>query len=153
MKVKNTMLHMFADNIRLKVKALEKTKTKYEASVIKSSIHSDIRKYSDLLMPLQSEAAFYESQKLKIDLTQKNWHNQLSFDPGRKTFHFEHMTPVNHLTDLCIEKPEEIEKILDSCIVVWILKSEDKVLNDLGFRKKRFDPEEVYKKAKIFLKK
>jgi hypothetical protein len=146
------ILYTFSNNIRLKVKTLLGLETQYQTSVIKSSIHSDIRKYSDLLIPLQSEAAFYQSEKLKIDLIKKNWHNQPSFDPGRKIFHFEHMIPVNQLTDMCIQNSKEIENILNTCTVVWILKSEDRILTELGFRNNRIDPIEAYKKANIIIK-
>jgi hypothetical protein len=89
-----------------------------------------------------------------VDLFSSNWHEQQRFDPGRKQFHFEHVVPVGVLRERCkaCANAEAIGAVLATEIrIAWILKEEDAVLTQLGFRSKRPDPDAAYEAAGIKL--
>jgi hypothetical protein len=117
------------------------------------AISEDIKKFTDLLPPLVSEAAHREAQRRGVDLREKAWHDQSRFDPGRTTFQCEHVLPVGGLRELCLlaASPTAIAEILGTARVAWILKEEDRRLTSLGYRAVRPDPVAAYREAGIKL--
>jgi hypothetical protein len=81
----------------------------------------------------------WRSQRLKLN------------DPERKIFQWEHVTQVADLADsiLALQPPtlEEIETIVRTIVIAWILKDEDRNLP----RGPRSDPLSVYRSAGIDL--
>jgi hypothetical protein len=100
-----------------------------------------------------------------LDLSECSWKDQKTImrDPDRSIFHYDHIYPVSQLRDTLIDLSdphqedksdatinEEIEKELSKVGIAWILKSEDKLLNNAGYRSKRPpDPLEAYGKVGI----
>ena len=72
-------------------------------------------------------------------------------DKGRSIFHLEHFHTVRDIREACLKegKEAEIVSILEGSIIVWILKVEDKILNDNGQRSSRSDPQQDYIDAGI----
>lgn len=75
-------------------------------------------------------------------------------DKGRSIFHLEHFHTVRDIREACLKegkegKEAEIVSILEGSIIVWILKVEDKILNDNGQRSSRSDPQQAYIDAGI----
>ena len=96
-----------------------------------------------------SHKAINLARQNNIDLSVMNWNNQPKFDPGRKLFVFEHKTPINMLVEKMIQKPNEILQVLEEMDSVWITREEDNMLNSLGYRTKRPDPDKAYSEASI----
>jgi hypothetical protein len=125
--------------------------TPIEIKTLKETISVEIRKYTDLIKPRMSSAANKVAEEMGIMLSSLTWHKQNSVDPGRKIFHLEHLWPVCILRNACLKASthSDINDILQKATVVWILKSEDKVLNENGYRSKRKDPLLAYKTCSI----
>jgi len=126
--------------------------TRAHRSRLLESITVDIRKWTDCVAPHASEAALVEARRLGIDLFKSAWHDQPRFDRGRAVFHNEHMVPVRAIREACLEcqSVDEVVNVLKSRPrVVWILKSENDVLNRLGLSSIRSDPTAAYAKAGI----
>lgn len=146
---------LFSQSISLKAKAMANLELDPTTSKrIKESISEDIRKFTDLIPPLQSERATEKSKSIPVELSLHGWHDQNKFDKGRSIFHLEHLYPVSQVRDLCLKasNSEGISLILkEKAKTVWILKEEDQLLTDLGFRTNRPDPYDAYKKASIVI--
>jgi hypothetical protein len=147
----------FASAIFAKASALAALSlTGHERARMRESIADDIRKACDLLASIEvSEAAHEESKRLGVDLRGKGWHDQLSFDPDRRIFHFEHTRTVAAIREAACDQPtvEGIVEVLRRDLrLAWILKSEDRELTRLGYRSKRPDPEDAYRAAGIKLR-
>ena len=84
---------------------------KIEKARIKESISDDIKKFSNFIKPVVSIAAYEKSKEIDVNLLEKNWHDQPSFDVRRKIFHFEHIIPVSSLRSLCLKANSEIGKL------------------------------------------
>jgi hypothetical protein len=118
-----------------------------------------VRKYHDLVFPkyagfLASEAALAEARERGLDLYAMTWRQQEKHDPKRRVFHLEHVVTVSAVVSRCFTDTEE--QIFDliageSLQLAWILKKEDKRLNELGVRSLRPDPMESYRQAGIVL--
>lgn len=132
----------------------------YQQSRLRESMSDDLKKYCDLAvpdfqLPMVSEAAWLKAQELNIDLCALRWHTQPRVDPGREIFHNEHVVPVNMLRDACLAAAteEDIAEVLTTRVrIAWILKTEDRVLNNNGHRVKRDDPDGAYAQAGIVLR-
>ena len=126
---------------------------------VKRSISFEIRHLCDVLspdnlIPCVSLLAMNAASDLGIDLKLMDWHDQPKFDPERKVFHLEHVNPVSMVRDRCIGEHslDAVKDILASDLrIAWILKEEDKILRDLGYRSKRPSPEAAYAEAGIKL--
>jgi len=108
----------------------------------------------DNLSPRVSLGADSEARRMGINLRLMDWHDQPSFDPGRKVFHMEHVIPVVNIRKSCCSAMSqgEVLDILRTLIVIaWILKEEDRRLTQLGFRNNRPDPSAAYRAAGIEL--
>jgi hypothetical protein len=155
MATSDELLMIFARSISSKVAALSDLElTPGQRTRIRESISDDIKKCTNFILPEVSRAAREKAERLGIDLFSKNWHDQPSFDPKRRIFHFEHVLPVSAIRNRCeeIRTEEGIYGLLRIRLrVAWILKSEDVKLTGLGFRSKRSDPDEAYREAKIQL--
>lgn len=126
--------------------------TRTQRARVLESITADIRKYTDCITPDVSIAARKAAERIGIELREKRWQDQPSFDPGRSLFHWEHMTTVSHIREQCTgaESREAIAEVLGTeCRVVWILKTENSELARLGYTHKRPDPEAAYRAARI----
>lgn len=81
-----------------------------------------------------------------IDLRNRRWGHQQSFDPGRKKLHYEHMVPCSQIRDAC-EKANSVELVayaLAQSRIAWITKEEDEALTKAGFRSRRESPKTAY---------
>lgn len=155
-----TLLEIFALSLFVKVLHLKGNMdlNAYEVKKIKESINCDIRKYTDSLPCMVSKKALDEVSKKQIiknnklvDLFDENWDSQNKFDKGRKIFHYEHLLTVSDLLNMIIKTSNigEIQEILKQAKVIWILKTENKILNNLGYIKTRKNPIEAYREAGI----
>jgi hypothetical protein len=153
------LLRPFATSIFAKASALRhfedaKSLSSSQLARLRESISDDIRKCTNFAVPRVSKAALREAKRLSINLTQMNWHDQKKFDPGRRTFHREHMVPVKTIRDECRRAKSE-EEVLEILInrprLVWVLKSEDAALTRCGYRFLREDPDAAYAEAGIEL--
>lgn len=100
-----------------------------------------------------SEAALAKARELGFELSGWDWHSQPKFDPGRETFHFEHVTTVKSIRDAVIlaRSEEEIAAALSRSKVAWILKDEDLELTAKGYRSNRENSDAAYEAARIKL--
>lgn len=155
MATTDELLMTFAQSIACKVSALTVLNlSSRERARLLEAVSDDIKKCTNFIMPEVSHAALKEARRRGVNLFSKNWHDQPGFDPGRNTFHFEHVLPVKALRDLCVEAKIDgaIYSLLRTRLrVAWILKSEDRALTRLGYRSKRADPEGAYGQAMIKL--
>lgn len=105
-----------------------------------------------------SSAAQAEADRRDIgDLREYTWYDQLKRmgDVGRKTFAWDHFFPVaelrRQLDALEEPTPAQVRGVLEKASIAWILKSEDRELNRLGYRHRRPDPHAAYRAAGIQL--
>jgi len=154
------VLKLFAQPIFTQIRALKCLElTPRQHARLRKSIKEDIRACGGLLFPdvkppQVSKVAQQEAERIGVAIHTKSWLGQNAFDPGRKTFHWEHITPVSCIQGLCEEADSEgaILRILkDRLRIAWILKREDEELTRLGYRIKRIDPPAAYLAAKIEL--
>ena len=148
MKAVNT----FAKSIFVKATALRNLNlTKDEQREIKTAISFDVRIYGNLKKPKVSRKAQIKADELGIPIGDMRWSNQNKYDKGRSIFHLEHFHTVKDIREACIkaEKEAEIVSTLDGSTLVWILKVEDKILNDNGQRSSRRNPQQAYIDAGI----
>jgi hypothetical protein len=108
------------------------------------SVSDDIRKATDLHPPRVSVAAKGEAARRQINLTEKGWHDQRAFDPGRQVFYLEHMNPVASLRDACMDGQSPLDVLVRGTRVVWILRDESRRL-----AARRASPDEAYRAAGI----
>jgi len=157
------VLKLFAQPIFAKMRALKWPELKLsprQQARLRISISEDIKScggllFPDLISPKVSKAAKREADRIGVvAIHTMGWQSQKDFDPGRKTFHWEHFTPVSTIQELC-EKANSEEDVFDvlrrHLQIVWILKREDEELTRLGFRSKRPDPHKAYLDAEIEL--
>ena len=154
------LLELFARSIFAKVRAMGAAElTRRQRNRLLLSIDHDIRTcggliFPDAQMPEVSRAAQQEAERMGVDLCTKSWHNQMKFDCGRKTFHWEHVIPVSLTRHKCKEahSEDEVLALLKTHLrIAWILKREDSELTRLGYRTKRLHPDEAYRHAGIEL--
>jgi hypothetical protein len=149
------LVRTFAVAIFEKIGAFKRlTLTRSHRSRLLESITVDIRKWTDCVAPLASEAALTEARRLNIDLFKSGWHDQPRFDRHRELFHLEHMVPVLAIRGACLEcqSADEVVQVLKNRPrVVWILKSENAELDRRGLRISRSDPSGAYAEAGIVI--
>lgn len=121
---------------------------------VRESIGVDVRKFTDVIDYEVSEAAWAAAQDLGVDLRTTDWAGQTRFDPKRERFHLEHVVTVRDVVEACLRADSEsdIAQVLGSVRVAWILKEENHVLDGLGLRSVRPDPDEAYRLAGIAMK-
>ena len=120
---------------------------------VREAVSGDIRKYADLIDHSASDAALALAATMGVDLRSVGWHDQETFDSGRKLFALEHVVPVSQLRDACLDARSEAE-VAESLVrarVAWVCHEEDQALTDLGYRSDRPDPEAAYRAAGISL--
>lgn len=143
---------VFAKSIFVKATALRNLNlTKDEQREIKTAISFDVRFYGNLKRPKVSRKALIKADELGIPISDMRWSNQNKYDKGRSIFHLEHFHTVKDIREACLkaENEAEIISVLDGSTLVWILKVEDKILNDNGQRSSRSDPQQAYIDAGI----
>lgn len=159
-KAKRALLSPFAEAIFAKVRGLEVIGKYAEGSADRlearmlESISDDIKKASNFIPHRQSVRAHDHEKAKNVNLAEKTWHEQHSFDKGRVTFLVEHKVPVSVLRTKCIaaKSADAVLKILsDELCVVWVLREEDDELTRLKFRSKRPDSDAAYAQARIEL--
>lgn len=149
--------HTFAQSIFAKVRALETLElTPRQRARLCESIASDVRKACDLVASTQvSEAAHQAARGLGIELAKAGWHDQPKFDRGRTRFHLEHVQTVAAICE-AVRGQSSVDGVVGvlerDLRVAWILKTEDRKLTKLGYRKKRPDPDAAYREAGITLR-
>ena len=150
------LLRIFAGSIFAKVRALKSLElNRKQRTRLRDTITAEIRACGLLYPEVAevSEAALREAAGRGVNLWAEIWQTQRKFDPDRAVFHWEHVNPVACIQKAC-EAAESGKEVLDALVlsrVAWILKEEDRQLTDLGFRSKRPDPEEAYRRAGIVL--
>lgn len=152
--VRAELVAAFAESISVKATVAREVELEMrEQRRLLESISEDIKKYTDLLPPLVSVAARAEADRRGVDLRRMAWHDQHRFDPGRRTFQWEHVVPVGLIRKSCLQAqtPSDIAEILKTARVAWILKEEDRRLTGLGYRSVRPDPDDAYRAAGITL--
>jgi hypothetical protein len=154
------LLQIFARSILAKVDALRGRELKpNQRKRLRKSIIEDIRTCGGLIYPDEvllavSKAAQQEADRLGVNISGKTWHDQPTFDPGRKKFHLEHVYAVSAIQKECerAQTEEAILSVLKTRLrIAWILKREDEKLNRLHFRSVRPDPDAAYRAAGIEL--
>lgn len=149
------LLRPFALSIHAKVAAIRALElTADQRARVRESISDDIKKCTNFVSPRVSVAAMKAAarRKKKIDLWSRNWHNQGTFDRGRRVFHLEHFVPVSAIREACLGERSEtgiLELLRTRLQIVWILKAENAKLTKLGYRSRRPDPEAAYRAAGI----
>lgn len=120
-----------------------------------------LRVASHLIPPCASESAIARAEKHGVDLFKLREKDRnkvekkikLTNKEDREKFILEHFNPVNQIIKSIIAEKsitlKTCEKALEKLKVVWILKSEDDLLNKNGHRKNRPNPENAYKRARI----
>lgn len=127
---------------------IQMKKSPNAAKVIKPALTELLRKFCDTLtVDFVSEKAEIEANKIGINLFEKQWKNQPSFDKGRKVFHMEHKYPISDMINDMLAEPTKIEDIINSMEFGWILKTEDALLT----RCNRVDHTSEYENANIML--
>lgn len=153
--VSDTLLMTFAVSIHTKVTALQTVElSDAQRARLAESVSDDIRKCTDLVEPMVSRGALEKAAELGVDLYSQGWHDQPTFDKGRHVFQFEHVCPVYEVRAYCIaaRSVEEVVDVLRTQLrVAWVLKSEDRILSQLGYRSHRPDPDAAYREAGIEL--
>jgi hypothetical protein len=121
---------------------------KYEFTIIKSTLNGLLRKWHDYEYPcFVSTMALDKSKELGVNLWEKRWPQQPTFDKGRKIFIMEHKYPVTDVIKDMIANPNDITKIFKSQEFGWILRSEDAKLKSHD----RGDHTALYEEAGIKL--
>tara|TARA_B100002019_G_scaffold57003_1_gene48984 strand:+ start:821 stop:1276 length:456 start_codon:yes stop_codon:yes gene_type:complete len=124
-----------------------KLKSKKEKSTLRQIMAQIIRKYnSNCPVTFISKAAQLKAKG--INLFDMNWHEQNKFDKGRLIYHLEHKTTISDIIDLILQG-EDVSDVVNKIEFGWILKEEDKVLNEKGYRSKRLEHNEAYKECGI----
>jgi hypothetical protein len=116
------------------------------------SVTQDIRKVTDLCIPEASCAAAAVFRRMKVEYRSLTWQAQPKFDEGRKTFILEHYWPVVYIRSelLSCTNWEAVRDVLrDRPRLVWILREENRKLNQLGYSRNRPDPAKAYEEAGI----
>lgn len=127
------------------VNSYHSTNDETEQEWIKHLIQQGCRKLEDFITPRVSVKAQELADQMSVeDLSQYGWSDQKSKmkDPDRSLFHFEHILTVSDLVDRLLNlddqpRHDSIKSIIEKADVAWILKSEDEVLNQNGFKNKR----------------
>jgi hypothetical protein len=149
------LMRPFATAIYAKAKALNDTDlADVHRRRLLESISDDIKKASNFHPHLMSKAARAQAlaKDKGLDLSQKTWHEQHSFDPGRRLFLVEHMVPVSKVREMCCSARNEegvLAILVDDIRVVWILRTEDEKLTELKYRSRRSSPAKAYEDARI----
>jgi len=155
------LLKVFARSICVKNKALKRLElNKNQRQRLRMTIVADIRACGGILypevIPLEvSEEALRVAKRLKVkDIHTMPWQKQHSFDKGRKLLHWEHVETIGEIQKECEQatKVKEIVSVLKAKLrIAWILKDEDRLLSQLGYKTKRPDANAAYEEANIVL--
>ena len=140
------------------VSRLSKTTDVVSRKGLNSLLLTLCRNMEDIAPRNVSEKAKARADALGIgDLRQYHWDDGSRFPGGRKAsrLHWEHWRPAADMKNdmLSLENPtvEDMKCILSSARICWILLEENKILDDLGQRYKRKDPNQAYQQASIKL--
>ena len=113
-------------NLVKQMRRCELNDDKSQFMIIKYSLVTLLRKYFDKKpIVFVSEGALEKSKEINVDLFNATWSDQTKFDKGRKIFHLEHKYTVSDMINDMTANPNQIENILESYEVGWVLKEED----------------------------
>jgi hypothetical protein len=147
------LMEPFSISIFAKARALSSPELKdSHRSRLRESISDDIKKASNFHPHRMSKAAQAKALALNVNLEEKTWHDQHSFDPGRQLFIVEHMVTVSELRERCLRVSDQdgvLAVLTNDLRIVWILREEDERLTALKYRSKR--PATAYEEALIEL--
>ena len=122
-----------------------------------------LRVASHLIPPDASKSAIKRAEKHGIDLFKMREKDRnkvekqikLKDKDDREKFILEHFIPVNQIIKSIIDEKNvhfnTCESALAKLKVIWVLKSEDDLLNKNGHRTNRPNPEDAYQKAWIII--
>jgi hypothetical protein len=137
------------------IKTVTDTETKRG---VKALLLTLCRNMEDVAPRNASKAAQDRANELGIgDLRQLHFDHGSRFPGGRKKslLHWEHWKPAADLRNelLALHDPtlKDVEAVLSSARVCWVLLEENARLNDLGYRTGRESPDIAYAEAKIEL--
>ncbi len=156
----STSVDLVTNTLAELVTLYHSTNDETEQKWVKHLIQLGCRKLEDFITPRVSIKAKETADKMGVgDLSQYGWSEQKSKmnDPDRSVFHFEHVVTVSDLVERLLKlgsNPsfDSVKSVIGKADVAWILKSEDEVLNQNGFKSKRPDnPLEAYEQCGIEL--
>ena len=127
------------------VNSYHSTNDETEQKWVKHLIQQGCRKLEDFITPRVSIKAQELAGEMGVgDLSQYGWSDQKlkMNDLDRSIFHFEHILTVSDLVErlLCLGSSascDDVQSIIEKADVAWILKNEDQLLNENGFKIKR----------------
>ena len=156
----NVSIELVTNTLAELVNSYHSTNDETEQKWVKHLIQLGCRKLEDFITPRVSVKAKEMAEQMEVgDLSQYGWSEQKSKmnDPDRSIFHFEHVVTVSDLVERLLSlgddtSSDSVRSIIEKADVAWILKSEDEVLNQNGFKNKRPDnPLEAYEQCGIEL--
>jgi hypothetical protein len=133
----------FRPIIFLFVQQINKTKDSIIKKKLNEALKDTLKKMTDQPVQMVSEAAWEACQAKKLNPFDLMWpdRNILGKDiTGKSLLLWEHTTPIGELYEILIKCKSEVE-IQDTLEnysgVCWIMRYEDNLLNENGFRSKR----------------
>lgn len=156
----NVSIELIVKTLSELVSSYHSTDDEVEQKWTKNLIQLGCRKLEDFIVPSVSVKAQELAKQMGIgDLSQYGWSDQKSKmnDPDRSLFHFEHILTVSGLVDRLLNLGNEpshdsVKSIIEKADVAWILKSEDQLLNEKGFKTRRPEnPLDAYESCGIEL--
>lgn len=133
------------------------TAPQHMRNYLATSLRYAVRQFEMFVTPLRSVAAQAKADELGFgDLTQYRWGQRHGLkENGLHVFHWEHAQTVGHMSRLLTSLVEptlpQIEAVVRSAVIVWVLKSEDAELRRLGYNTVRPDWRAAYACAGIQL--
>ncbi len=115
----------------------------YDKNRIIAALMAALRNITDRPVDMVSEAVMINCQQKGIDPFDLLWNkrNVLGRDKsGKSLLAWEHTTPLSELRDSLVEckSEQEVRKVLENYSgVCWIMRDENNILNERGFRSKR----------------
>lgn len=141
----NVSIELVAKTLTSLVSFSHSTVDEREQRWVKNLIQLGCRKLEDFITPNVSVKAQAKADQMEVgQLSQYGWLDQKSKmnDPDRSIFHFEHILTVADLVDRLLKLGSEpsvdsVNAVIEKAAVAWILKSEDQLLNEKGYKNKR----------------
>ena len=141
----NVSIDLVSKTLTELVETYHYTTDETEQRWVKQLIQLGCRKLEDFITPqVSAKAQKVADQKEIGELSQFGWLDQKTKmnDLDRSTFHFEHILTVSDLVDILLKlgsepSVDDVKSIIEKADIAWILKSEDQVLNEKGYKNKR----------------
>lgn len=133
----------FVPIIFLFVKQIDKAKDNFIKKKLKEALKDTLKKTTDQPVHMVSEAVWKACQGKQLNPFKLMWPDRhiLGKDVnGKSLLLWEHTTPIGELYEMLIKCKSEVEiaDVLENYSgVCWIMRFEDNLLNEKGFRSKR----------------